>query len=86
MVPLLENKIGFKCDEAFLEDSALRLIKQSFRKHDCNCGTYLYIIVDLDDPTIILQRFVTNVSQVLKDNNKTIPVIACSNKDTDKNK
>jgi hypothetical protein len=86
LVPLLEQKIGFKCDEAFLEDSALRLIKQSFKKNDCDCLTYQYIMVDLDDPTIILQRFVTNVAQVLSDHKVQIPIIACSIKDTEKNK
>ena len=27
ILPILEEKIGYKCDEAYLEDSALRLLK-----------------------------------------------------------
>jgi len=61
LLPLMENQIGFKCDEAFLEDSALRLLKSSFRKNNCQCSSYSYIFIDLDDPTIMLQRFLKSV-------------------------
>ena len=57
LLPILEEKIGYKCDEAYLEDSALRLLKQSFKPSNCGCKPYKYIFVDLDDPTIMLQRF-----------------------------
>lgn len=47
--------------------------------------TYKYIFVDLDDPTIILQRFHGNVKTMCKDNNTTlIRMFGCSNRDTDK--
>jgi hypothetical protein len=35
LVPLIEEKIGYKCEEAFLEDGALRLIKASFFTKNC---------------------------------------------------
>ena len=54
LLPILEQKIGFKCDEAYLEDSALRLIKQSFKPSNCGCKPYKFIFIDLDDPTIML--------------------------------
>lgn len=86
MLDLFEHQIGYKCDEAFLEDSAIRLLKQSFRKHECTCSPYKYILVDIDDPTINLQRFMNSANQIFTDNNTKIKVIGCSNKDNQKTK
>lgn len=59
---MLEQNIGFKCDESYLEDSALRLIKKSLRQKECNCPHYKFIFLDLQDPTIIMTRFVKNLN------------------------
>ena len=67
MIPVFEDKIGFKCDESFLEDSAIRLLKASLKKKGCSCSYYRLIFVDLDDPTIILQRFIGNLKQLFSD-------------------
>ena len=66
---MMEQKVGFKCDEAFLEDSALRLLKNSFKKNTCTCGPYKHIFVDLDDPTVSVPRFMLNASFVFKEHN-----------------
>ncbi len=46
----------------------------------------MYVFVDLDDPTINLQRFMLNLKQILLEYNTTMPVYACSVKATDKNR
>jgi hypothetical protein len=83
-LPILEDKIGFKCDESFLEDSALRLLKISLNKKSCGCPPYKYIMADLDDPTIIVQRFMGNVTTLCKEKEITITVYACSGRDPQK--
>jgi hypothetical protein len=86
VVQMMENKIGYKCDEAFLEEAAIRLLRNSF-KRNCNnsCQGYKLILADLDDPTIILQRFVTNVKAILADNgNAACRLVACSNRDNER--
>ena len=62
LIPVLEDTIGLKCDEAYLEDSALRFIKDSMLQKKCICKPYKFIFVDLDDPTLNLQRFSTTVN------------------------
>lgn len=49
--------IGFKAEEAFLEDSAVRMIRQSTK----NKNPFNYVLLDLDDNTIDLGRFNRNV-------------------------
>ena len=83
---MLEDQIGFKCEETFLEDSAIKLIKNQLKNHDCHCTAFKYIIVDLDDPTLIIQRFVNNVQKILSDNHITIPIYGCSGRDSEKTK
>ena len=84
MLTLLETKIGYKCDEAFLEESALKLLRQNFKKHQCSCHFYQYIMVDLDDPTILLNRFMSSVNIILSENKVSIPVVGFSQRDTEK--
>lgn len=54
LVHTLEDDIGLKCDEAYLEDSAIRFLKDSFMQKQCYCSSYKFIFVDIDDPTINL--------------------------------
>ena len=84
MNSLFEDKLGFKVDEAFLEDSALRLLKQSLKRKDCSCATYKHIIMDMDDPTIIIQRFVPQIKEFMKENSVSYELSACSNRDNEK--
>jgi hypothetical protein len=82
MVHVLEDEIGLKCDEAYLEDSAIRFLKDSFLKKKCICIPYKFIFVDIDDPTINLQRFMVTVTQICNDKGKPIPVYGCGQNET----
>lgn len=62
LVPLFEKGLGFRCDESFLEESAVNSVSRSIRK-----GTpYRFIFVDLDDPTLLLGRFMTSINSLLE--------------------
>lgn len=37
LVNLLEDTIGLRCDEAYLEDSAIRFLKDCFKAKKCSC-------------------------------------------------
>ena len=53
--PLIEKKIGFKCDEAYMEDGGIEKITQKIRDvQDRGKVMYKYIIVNLDEVTIII--------------------------------
>lgn len=71
-VSLFEKTLGFKCDEAFLEDSALATVKKSVEKQQ----PYRFILVDLDDPNLMLTRFTTELNNI-KQGTK-IDVYACA--------
>ena len=58
LVPLFEKGLGFKCDESFLEESAVNSVSRSIRKN----MPYRFIFVDLDDPTLLLGRFMTSIN------------------------
>jgi hypothetical protein len=74
----LESDIGLRCDEAYLEDSAIRFLKDSFRKKKCVCQPYKFIFADLDDPTINIKRFMGNVNAICNENDRSITVYGCS--------
>jgi hypothetical protein len=78
LVPVLEDQIGLRCDEAYLEDSAIRFLKDCFLRKKCTCQAYRFIFVDLDDPTISLKRFKTTVNQICADNGVKIGIYGCS--------
>jgi len=59
LVPLFEKGLGFKCEESFLEESAINAVGRSIKKN----APYKFIFVDLDDPTLLLGRFVTAVNK-----------------------
>lgn len=62
LVPVLEDQIGLRCDEAYLEDSAIRFLKDCFLRKKCACQPYRFLFVDMDDPTINLKRFKITVN------------------------
>ena len=74
MVGVLEDNIGLRCDEAYLEDSAVKHIKDCFRMKKCTCPPYKFIFVDMDDPTIQIKRFMITVNGLLKEHNVTMSV------------
>ena len=61
LVPLFEKGLGFKCDESFLEESAINSVARAIRKNT----PYRFIFVDLDDPTLLLGRFMTSINRLL---------------------
>jgi hypothetical protein len=65
---ILEQKIGFKCDEGFMEESGLSMIKKRINEvEDKGREFYKYIMVDLDDVTIIIERFGRAIKKLLID-------------------
>lgn len=63
LVPLFEKGLGFKCDESFLEESAINSVARAIRKKT----PYRFIFVDLDDPTLLLGRFMTSINRLLEE-------------------
>lgn len=75
LVPLFEKGLGFKCDESFLEESAINSVARAIRKN----VPYRFIFVDLDDPTLLLGRFMTSINRLLEESaNVKIDVYACA--------
>ena len=74
----LEGEIGLKCDEVFLEDSAVRFLKDSFLKKGCSCPHLEYIFVNLDDTNINLKRLMTTIKFLCVDQKKEVYVHGCS--------
>lgn len=75
LVPLFEKGLGFKCDESFLEESAINSVARAIRKNT----PYRFIFVDLDDPTLLLGRFMTSINRLLEESqNVRIDVYACA--------
>lgn len=75
LLPLFEKGLGFKCDESFLEESAINSIGRSIKKKQ----PYRFIFVDLDDPTLLLGRFMISMNKILKENaDIKIDVYACA--------
>jgi len=63
LVPLFEKGLGFRCDESFLEESAINSVARAIRKN----VPYRFIFVDLDDPTLLLGRFMTSINRLLEE-------------------
>lgn len=81
LVPLFEKGLGFKCEESFLEESAVNAVSRALKK---NCA-FRFIFVDLDDPTLLLGRFVGSVNKLLEAYPKLrIDIYACSSSSTER--
>ena len=74
---MIEKGLGFKCDETFTEETALSLIKKSL---DANLA-YKFVLVDLDDPTMLLGRFMQAITNLMANGIK-IDVYACASTDS----
>lgn len=75
LLPLFEKALGFKCDESFLEESAVNSISRSIKKKQ----PYRFVFVDLDDPTLLLGRFMISLNKILKEfSDVKIDVYACA--------
>lgn len=65
LIPIFDQlEIGY--DEAFLEESAINSLARSIKKKQSgemsNC--YRFIVVNLDDPTLLLGRFMANFERI----------------------
>lgn len=78
LISIFEDNIGLRCDEAYLEDSAIRSLKDTFKPKKCSCPPYKFIFVDMDDPTINFKRFMQTVKQVTEEHGAAIFVYGCS--------
>jgi len=66
LVPNFEL-LELEFDEAFLEESAINSIQRSVKKHasgECR-NHYKFVIVNLDDPTLLLGRFIVSIDRIL---------------------
>ena len=63
LVPMLEKTLGFKCDESFLEESAIANVADSVRLNT----PYRFVFIDLDEPSLLLGRFMKNLNAVLRE-------------------
>jgi hypothetical protein len=62
LVPLFTENLKFKCDESFLEESAISSVQRSIVRQISGEGkAYKFIFVDLDDPTLMLGRFMVSL-------------------------
>lgn len=77
IVATLEDNIGLRCDEAYLEDSAIRFLKDCFNPKKCSCQPYKFIFVDMDDPTISIKRFMATVTAFSREHDITMVVYGC---------
>ena len=55
----LEQKVGFKCEECFRQDTAITAIKKAIKKKKDQRVSkfYKYIILDMDDQSVELEKF-----------------------------
>jgi len=77
LIPIIEEKLKIKCDEAFLEDSAIRLLKGK-------TGPYNVVIVDLDDPTIEITRFAKAAYTTVQGKGKRLRICGATAKENEK--
>ena len=60
------DKIGYKCDDVQMEENAVGIIKKRIREYqDKNKKFYTYIMVNLDDVSIIIERFGRKIKMML---------------------
>ena len=73
LVQLFTENFKLKCEESFLEESAILSIQKSIQKQQTGQGNAFKIIfVDLDDPTLMLGRFITSLNKTLAGSNISI--------------
>ena len=60
------EKIGYKCDDVQMEENAVGIIKKRIREYqDKNKKFYTDIMVNLDDVSIIIERFGRKIKMML---------------------
>lgn len=64
--PCVQEKLGYKVDDVKMEEMAVAAIKKVLHKGD-NKKFYKFIIVDLDEVSIIIERFGRSIKALLSD-------------------
>ena len=62
--PIIQDKLGWRCEDVKMEEMAVAAIKKSLAKNDKN-KFFKYIIVDLDEVSIIIERFGRSIKSLL---------------------
>lgn len=86
LVPLFTENLKLKCDESFLEESAISSVQRSIVRQIQGEGkAYKFIFVDLDDPTLMLGRFMVSLQKAMPEDAKIkIEVFACASTSSDR--
>lgn len=86
----MESKIGFKCDESYMEDQGMEKIEARIFKHQQDPKKnpfYKYILVNIDEVSIIIERFGRSIKRALSEagiSQKSVNLYAFSSTDTEK--
>ena len=63
---MFTENLKLKCDESFLEESAINSVQKSIKRQMAGEGlAYKFIFFDLDDPTLMLGRFMISLNKIL---------------------
>lgn len=66
LVPIFKQ-LNIQFDEAFLEDSAINSLQRSAKRYASGefKNHYKFVIVNLDDPTLLIGRFIVSLYKIL---------------------
>ena len=65
---LIIEKLGFRCDDAQTESMAIERLEYAIRQTTHSNKPFLdYIIIDMDDPTVMLDRFARRTRKLMAD-------------------
>ena len=86
LVALIEKDFGFKVEESFLEEAAINSVKKSVNREKQGLGrAFKFVFIDLDDPTLIIGRFMESLNALFADNPTCkIEVFACASSSSDR--
>jgi hypothetical protein len=86
MVTLFEREFKFKVEESFLEEAAINSVKKSVNREKQGLGrAYRFVFIDLDDPTLMIGRFMNALNALFAENPKSkIEVFACASTTSDR--
>lgn len=73
----MQNEFGLTSDQACTESQALDFITQTISKRQL----YRFVLLDLDDPTIYIGRFISTLEKIIEaecNDDITIDVYGCS--------
>ena len=69
LVGMFEKDFGLKVEESFLEEAAIHSVKKSYQMaKEGKSSLFKFIFVDLDDPTLMLGRFMESLNTLFNEN------------------